>query len=85
MKHRTLRIASVVLAVLAWVSGAAIALVGILIGIQAVAVIAAIDIILGGFIIGAFFAIMLLAVSRLILLLIDIKEDLAKLAGRTDK
>jgi hypothetical protein len=85
MRHRTLHIAATLLAVLAWIVGVVIAAAGILIGLQAVTGIAAAGIILGGFIIGVLSAIMLLAVSRLILLLIDIESHLAKIAGNTDK
>jgi hypothetical protein len=81
MKHQTLRIAATLLTVLAWVIGAAEAVVAVLVGIGAATVLAKIGFVLGGFIIAAFSVIMMLAVSKLIYLFIDIEEDLAKIAG----
>ena len=83
MKHQTLRIASLLLGVLAWVIGAAGALISILVGIGAATVLATIGFVLGGFIISAFSVIMMLAVSRMIKLFIDIEEDLAQIARNT--
>jgi hypothetical protein len=83
MKHQTLRIASLVLGILAWVIGAAGAVLSILVGIGAATVLATIGFVLGGFIITAFSVIMMLAVSKLIYLFIDIEEDLAKIAKST--
>jgi hypothetical protein len=85
MKHQTLRIASLLLSVLAWVIGAAGAVVSILVGIGAATVAATIGFVLGGFIISAFSVIMMLAVSKLIYLFIDIEEDLAKIARSVEK
>ena len=84
MKHQTLRIASLLLSVLAWVIGAAGAVISILVGIGAATVLATIGFVLGGFIISAFSVIMMLAISKLIYLFIDIEEDLAKIAKYTD-
>ena len=83
MKHQTLRIASLLLSVLAWVIGAAGVVISIFVGIGAATVAATIGFVLGGFIISAFSVIMLLAVSRLISLFIDIEEDLAQIAKNT--
>ena len=80
MKHQTLRIAALLLSILAWVIGAAGAVVSILVGIGAATVIARIGFVVGGFIISAFSVIMMLAVSKLIYLFIEIEEDLAKIA-----
>jgi hypothetical protein len=80
MKHQTLRIAASLLAVIAWVIGAAGAVVSVLVGMGAATVVAKIGFVLGGFIISALSVIMMLAVSRLIYLFIDIEEDLAKIA-----
>jgi len=80
MRHQTLRIAASLLAVVAWVVGAAIAVVSVLVGIGAATVVAKIGFVLGGFIISAFSVIMMLAASRLILLFIEIEEHLAKIA-----
>jgi hypothetical protein len=85
MKHQTLRIASLLLGVLAWVIGAAGALISILVGVGAATVLATIGFVLGGFIISAFSVIMMLAVSKLIYLFIDIEEDLAKIARSVEK
>ena len=85
MKHQTLRIASLLLSVLAWVIGAAGAVISILVGIGAATVLATIGFVLGGFIISAFSVIMMLAVSKLIYLFIDIEEDLAKIARSVEK
>ena len=84
MKHQTLRIASLLLGVLAWVIGAAGAVVSILVGIGAATVVATIGFVLGGFIISAFSVIMMLAISRMIKLLIDIEDDLARIANNTE-
>jgi hypothetical protein len=81
MKHRTLRIAATLLTVLAWVIGAAEAVVAVLVGIGAATVLAKIGFVLGGFIIAAFSVIMMLAVAKLIYLFVDIEDDLAKIAG----
>jgi hypothetical protein len=81
MKHQTLRIAATLLTILAWVLGAAIAVVSVLVGIGAATVVAKIGFVLGGFIVAGFSVIMVLAVSKLIVLFIDIEEDLAQIAG----
>ena len=80
MKHQTLRIAASLLSILAWVIGAAEAVVSVLVGIGAATVAAKIGFVLGGFIIATFSVIIMLALSKLIYLLIDIEEDLAKIA-----
>ncbi|MCL2679756.1 MAG: hypothetical protein FWF18_05720 [Dehalococcoidia bacterium] len=83
MKHRTLRLVSTLFMVMAWVTGAAIAFLAVLVGINAAAVLIAAGIMLGGFILAAFSVIILLTVSRLILLLIDVEQSLADIAGKT--
>jgi hypothetical protein len=80
MKHQTLRVAASLLTVSAWVIGVAQAVISVIVGIGAATVVAKIGFVLGGFIISALSVIMILAVSKLILLFIDIKEDLAKIA-----
>jgi hypothetical protein len=84
MKHKTLRIAASLLSVLAWIIGAVIAAVSVMVGIGAATVIAKIGFVLGGFIISAFSVIMMLAVSKLILLFVSIEEHLAKIAGSAE-
>jgi hypothetical protein len=85
MKHQTLHIAATLLAVLAWVIGAAMAVVSVFVGIGAATVIAKIGFVLGGFIISAISVIMMLSVSRLILLFINIEEDLSRIAKSSEK
>jgi hypothetical protein len=80
MKHQTLRIVASLLTVIAWVIGGAEAVVSVLVGIGAATVAAKIGLVLGGFIIAALSVIMMLALSKLIYLLIDIEEDLSKMA-----
>ena len=80
MKHQTLRIAASLLAVVAFIIGAAGVVVSVLVGIGAATVVAKIGFVLGGFIISALSVIMMLAASRLIYLFIDIEEHLAKIA-----
>ena len=81
MKHQTLRVAAMLLAILAWVIGATGLVISVLVGIGAATVLAKIGFVLGGFIISAISVIMLLAISRLIYLFIDIEEHLARIAG----
>jgi hypothetical protein len=83
MKHRTLRVAALLLTILAWVVGAIGVVVSFLVGIGSATVIAKIGFTLGGFIISAFSVIMLLAVSKLIVLFTNIEEHLAKIASST--
>ena len=83
MKHRALQLASNLLAVLAAVYLVAGVVVSIIIGIGAVSVIAKIGFVVGGFILTAISVIMLLAVSRLILLLISVDEHLEQLVQAT--
>ena len=80
MKHQTLRVAASLMTVMAWVIGAAVAVVSVLVGIGAATVVAKIGFVLGGFIISAFSVIMMLSVSKLIYLFINIEEYLARIA-----
>ena len=81
MKHRTLRVASDLLGILAVVYLVAGVVISVIIGMGAATAMAKIGFVAGGFIITAFSVIMLLAVSRLILLLVSVEEHLAKLAA----
>jgi hypothetical protein len=83
MKHRTLRVAALLLTVLAWVVGAIGVVVSVMVGIGAATVIAKIGFVLGGFIISVFSVIMMLSVSKLIVLFTNIEEHLAKIASST--
>jgi len=80
MKHQTLRVTASLMTVMAWVIGAAVAMVSVLVGIGAATVVAKIGFVLGGFIISAFSVIMMLSVSKLIYLFINIEEYLARIA-----
>ncbi len=84
MKHQTLRIASSLLGILAWVIGAVGAVISVLVGIGAATVLATIGFVLGGFIMSAFSVIMVLAVSRMVMLFIHIEEDLDRIARNTE-
>ncbi len=81
MKHQTLRMAATCLAILAVVNVVVGVAVSVVVGIGAATAIAKIGFVLGGFIITAISAIMLLALSRLILLLIAIEEHLSRMAA----
>jgi hypothetical protein len=81
MKHRTLRVASDLLGILAVVYLVAGVVVSVIVGMGAATAMAKIGFVAGGFIITAFSVIMLLAVSRLILLLVSVEEHLGKLAA----
>jgi hypothetical protein len=79
MKHRALRLAAFFLAILVGLSAIIGLVVSVLIGIAAATAAAKIGFVLGGFIITAISAIILLAISRLIYLFVDIEEDLAQI------
>jgi len=83
MKHQTLRMAASILGVLTWV----VVVVGIvssfIIGLSSATVIAKISFLLGGFVGTAIVGLMLLVTSKLIYLLIEIEEDLSKIADNT--
>jgi hypothetical protein len=81
MKHQTLRLAATCLGILAAINAVTGVAVSVVIGIGAATVIVKIGFVLGGFIITAISAIMLLSISRLILLLISIDEHLSQLVN----
>ena len=80
MKYQKLRIVAFCISVLAWVVVAAGVAASISIGIGAVTIVAKIAFLLGGLVLTAIYALVLLVASRLIYLLIDIEEDLRELA-----
>ena len=80
MKYQKLRIGAFCISVLAWVVVAAGVAASISIGIGAVTIVAKIAFLLGGLVLTAIYALVLLVASRLIYLLIDIEEDLRELA-----
>ena len=71
------------LGILTWVVMAAGVIVSLIIGIGAVSVIAKVSFLLGGFVLTAILGLMLLVTSKLIYLLIEIEEDLSKIADNT--
>ena len=78
MKYQTLRIAASCLSVLAWVVVTFGVIASIIIAIGAATIIYKLGFLLGGFVITAICALMLLAASRFIYLFIDIEEDLSE-------
>jgi hypothetical protein len=85
MRHQTLRIAAYCLGVLAWVVAIIGVAVSIIIGIGAATFIARVSFLLGGLVAAAISALVMLAASRLIYLLIDIEEDLSQIIGLLGK
>jgi hypothetical protein len=81
MKHQTLRLAATFLGILAAINAIAGVAVSVIIGVGAATAIAKIGFVLGGFLVSAFSAIMLLTVSRLILLLLSMEEHLRQLVA----
>ncbi len=81
MKYQTLRIAASCISVLAWVVVAAGVAASVMVGIGAATVVAKIAFLLGGLVLTAIYALVLLVASRLIYLFIDIEEDLREIAG----
>ena len=80
MKYQTLRIVAALLGILAWVVVVVGVITAIIIGVAAATVIAKIGLLLGGLVITAVYALMLLAASRFIYLFIDIEQDLSEIA-----
>ena len=85
MKHQTLRIIASLLGKLAWLVAAAGIIISIIIGVAAATVATKIGILLGGFVLTAANALMLLAASKLIYLFIGIDESLERIAALKDK
>ena len=77
MKYRTLRWVAAVLGVMVWVVLGVGIVTSVLVGIAAATVMARVGILLGGLAFTAVFALMLLAVSRILTLFIDIEQDLS--------
>ncbi len=80
MKYQALRIAASCITILAWVVVAAGVAASVMVGIGAVTAVAKITFLLGGLVLTAIGALMLLVASRLIYLFIDIEEDLREIA-----
>jgi len=84
MKHQTLRMAASCLGILTWVVMAVGVIVSLIIGIGAASVVAKVSFLLGGFVLTAILGLMLLVTSKLIYLLIEIEEDLSRIADNTE-
>ena len=84
MKYQSLPIVASCLGVLAWVVVAAGVISSILLGIRAVTLLASVTFLLGGFLITAIFALILLATSKFIYLFLDIEEHLRKMAAEEE-
>ena len=83
LKYQTLRVTASSLMILTWVVIAIGIISSILLGIRAATVQASVTLLLGGFVLTAICALMLLAISKLIHLFLDIKEDLSEIARLT--
>ncbi len=80
MKYQALRIIASSITVLVWVVVAAGVAASIMVGIGAATAVAKIAFLLGGLVLTAIGALVLLVASRLIYLFIDIEEDLREIA-----
>tara|TARA_B100000315_G_scaffold34943_1_gene29630 strand:+ start:601 stop:864 length:264 start_codon:yes stop_codon:yes gene_type:complete len=80
MKYRALRIIASSITVLVWVVVAIGVVASVMVGIGAVTAVAKIAFLLGGLVFTAIGALMLLMTSRLIYLLVDMEEDLSRIA-----
>ncbi len=79
MRHQTLRAIAYSLGALAWIVIIAGIAVSIIIGIGAATVLTRIGFMVAGFMATAVYALLLLAASRLIYLLIDINDNLSQI------
>ena len=72
------------LGILTWVVVVVGVIVSLIIGIGAASVVAKVSFLLGGFVLTAILGLMLLVTSKLIYLLIEIEEDLSRIADNTE-
>ncbi len=79
MRHQTLRVVAYSLGALAWIVIIAGIAVSIIIGIGAATVLTRIGFMVAGFMATAVYALLLLAASKLIYLLIDINDNLSQI------
>ncbi len=79
MRHQMLRVIAYSLGALAWIVIIAGVAVSIIIGIGAATVLTRIGFLVAGFMVTAVYALLLLAASRLIYLLIDINDNLSQI------
>jgi len=75
--------AASILGVLTWVVVVVGIIASFIIGIGSATVLAKVSFLLGGFVVTAIMGLMLLITSKLIYLLIEIEEDLSKIADNT--
>ncbi|MFC2013019.1 hypothetical protein ACFLUE_01885 [Chloroflexota bacterium] len=80
MKYHALRLTASCISVLTWVIVAIGIISSIFLGVRAATLQASIAFLLGGFVLTAIYSLMLFAVSRLIYLFIEMKEDLSVIA-----
>ena len=85
MKYQTLSIIASCLKVLTWVVAAVGVLMSIRLGIMATTLTAAVTFLLGGFVLTAIGALILMATSKFIYLFIDIEEELSEIARLVKK
>ncbi len=85
MKYQTLHIIASCLKVMTWVVVAVGVISSIRLGVIAATLPAAITFLLGGFVLTAIFALVLLATSKFIYLFTDIAEDLSEIASLVKK
>jgi len=85
MKYQTLQIIASCLKVLTWVVVAMGVISSIILGIRATALIPAITFLLGGLVVTAISALILLAISKFIYLFIDMEQDLSEIARQRNK
>jgi len=83
LKYQTLRVTALSLMILTWVVIVIGIISSILLGIRAATMQASITLLLGGFVLTAICALMLLATSKIIHLFLDMKEDLSEIARLT--
>ena len=81
MKYQTLSIIASCLKVLTWVVAAVGVLMSIRLGIIATTIIAAVTFLLGGFVLTAIGALILMTISKFIYLFIDMEEELSEIAS----
>ena len=85
MKYQTLSIIASCLKVLTWVVAVVGVLMSIRLGVIATTLTAAVTFLLGGFVLTAIGALILMATSKFIYLFIDIEEELSEIARLVKK
>ena len=85
MKHQTLRLAASCLNILTWIVIVVGIAISFIIGLGSATVIAKISFLLGGFVLTAITGLILLITAKLIHLLLEIEEDLSRIAQNTER